>query len=94
MGRADTRHQKKLAADFKAKCIKEQAPCHLCGQPIDFTAAPQTPDAYELDHYYPRSTRPELTDDPANFRAAHSSCNRSRCKGTAVFALGNQSEQW
>ncbi|MFS0086436.1 HNH endonuclease, partial [Corynebacterium striatum] len=47
-----------------------------------------------LDHYYPRSTHPELTDDPANFRAAHSNCNRSRGKGTAVYALGQQSEQW
>ncbi|ATZ08318.1 HNH endonuclease [Corynebacterium striatum] len=94
MGWANTRYQKKLAAEFKARCTKDNTPCHLCGQPIDYTAPPQTPDAFELDHYYPRSTHPELVEDPANFRAAHSNCNRSRGKGTAIHTLGNQSEQW
>lgn len=81
-------------AEFKAESEACAAPCWLCQQPIDYAAPAGTPDAFELDHYYPRSEYPELTWDPSNFRAAHSSCNRARGKRDAPLGLGPLSAVW
>lgn len=63
---------------FLGICENNHTPCWLCGKPIDYTAKPQTAKAFELDHARPVSTHPELALEPSNFRASHSSCNRSR----------------
>lgn len=81
-------------ADYKAECAAEDARCWLCLQPIDYAAPAGSPDAFELDHYYPRAEFPELTWERSNYRPAHSSCNRSRGKRDAPIALGPTTIDW
>lgn len=83
-----------LSASFRSQCATDNTPCHLCGMKIDYNAAPNTRDAFEADHFYPRSTHPELTLDPANLRASHHSCNRARGNRPVTGTLGTPSEVW
>jgi 5-methylcytosine-specific restriction endonuclease McrA len=69
---------RQLRARFRSQCHAAHARCWLCGGPIDWDAAPNTPASFEVDHALPRSTHPELAWEPANFRPSHVSCNRSR----------------
>ena len=91
-----TRNMRTLKKTFRTASEQTNEPCWLCGQPIDYTAPPEHPDAFELDHYHPVSTHPQLMEDPANFRPAHSSCNRSRgdTDPTNLLAIGDQSRAW
>ena len=54
-------------ARFKAECKARQARCTgwpgACGGPIDYSAAPQTSQAWELCHVIPASVRPDLAYD-------------------------------
>lgn len=90
----DSRNAKAQKKEFRAQCQAMTEPCWLCGQPIDYEAPPNTPDSFDLDHFYPQSTHPELAEDPANFRASHCSCNRSRKAGQPMPDLGTLSEAW
>ncbi|RVW06235.1 HNH endonuclease [Rhodococcus spongiicola] len=89
-----TRRHKTLRADFRSRCHQRAAPCHLCGQPIDYTLPREHPDAFQLDHYHPVKTHPELVDDTNNFRASHGGCNASRGAGEPTATLGTPSETW
>ena len=75
---------RQTAARFRSRCAKASAPCWLCGQPIDYSAPPQTPAAFEADHYHPVATHPHLAYMTSNLRPAHSSCNRSRGSKTVT----------
>lgn len=79
-------------ARYRAQCEAVSAVCHLCGQGIDYE--PNSIDAFELDHFYPVSTHPELYLDLGNFRPSHSSCNRSRGDRDVTPVLGIPSEDW
>lgn len=70
------------------------APCWICGQPIDYRAKAGTPDAWEPDHVRPVDRFPELAYDPGNIAPAHCSCNRSRGSGGAGGTLGTPSRAW
>ncbi|MGO9157368.1 hypothetical protein [Mycobacterium sp.] len=35
-------------------------PCWICGAPVNYNAPPQSPDAFETDHYWPAVTHPHL----------------------------------
>lgn len=74
------------------------ARCWICGDPIDYGAKPQTPFAWEPDHFKPVELYPELAYDLANIRPAHSKCNRRRGIGTpkrtAKGGLGTPSRDW
>lgn len=70
------------------------APCWICGQPIDYDAPAGTPDAYEPDHVRPVSRFPELEFSLENIRAAHCSCNRSRGDGSGIDRIGMSSRRW
>ena len=70
------------------------AACWICGQPIDYRAAPGTPDAWEPDHAVPVRDAPELAFDPGNILPSHSSCNRARGKGESGNDLGTPSRAW
>lgn len=73
-----------LAAKFRKRCEAEQACCWLCDNVIDYTAKPQTPNAFEADHLHPVSTHPHLAFVMSNLRPAHSSCNRRRGNAPAL----------
>ena len=74
--RVSTRAFQKARDRFFAEGQQDDAPCWLCGQPIDYTAQPgTTDDSHELDHYVPVSVDPSLQYDPGNFRHAHRVCN-------------------
>lgn len=98
MTRSNTRRFKQDRATFRATCATEQQRCWLCAQPIDYTAPHddyRNDDRFELDHYYPVSTHPELQHDPANFRPSHAGCNRTRGNSTVTSTLdGTLSRDW
>ena len=79
------------------------APCWICGQPIDYRAKSSNrdynPRAWEPDHVLPRSEYPELTYDLTNIRPSHAYCNRSRGQSDGAEAasrnrLGKRSRDW
>lgn len=69
---------RRLAARFKTICKARNEACWRCNLPIDYDAEPETSNAFEADHYWPRDTHPHLAYDITNLRPSHSSCNRSR----------------
>jgi len=77
---------RQVAQQFRARCAAVSAPCWICGQHIDYAAAPQTESAFEADHKMPVETHPHLAFMPSNLRPSHSSCNRSR--GTKPIVAG------
>lgn len=68
------RHRKTIAA--------RKPPCHICGQPIDYTLPHEDPMAFVVDHVIPlaKGGRDELP----NKAAAHKACNRT--KGAKIAA--------
>lgn len=60
-------------AELRAAVLAEHGPwCWLCGGPLDLGR----PGAIHLDHVQPRADGG--TDDPANLRPAHQTCNQTR----------------
>lgn len=95
--RKTTRQFNKARAAFKEKCKAENAPCWICGFEVDYQAPAddyKNDDRFELDHFYPVSTHPELQHDPGNFRASHSACNRERGAGSPRPPIGIPSRKW
>lgn len=92
-GRTD-RRWRELSKAFRAQCREADVPCWMCGQPIDWNAPDDGPDCFNVDHFYPVSTHPELANDPANFRCSHRACNIARGNGEAPLSLGTLSEDW
>lgn len=79
---------------FRASCRKLGLPCHICGQGIDYDIPAGEPDSFEVDHFYPVDTHPELFEDIANFRPSHKGCNSSRGTADVKPVLGQLSEAW
>lgn len=93
--RVSTRAFQKARDRFFAEGLKDDAPCWLCGQPIDYAAQPgTTDDSHELDHYVPVSVDPSLQYDPGNFRHAHRVCNILRGASPPKLSLGLHSRRW
>lgn len=85
-----------LKEAFKGRCRTSNALCHLCvargdseNAAIDYRAKPQSPNAFEADHYHPVETHPQLAYEVSNLRASHSRCNRQR-RDELVKDLGTQ----
>ena len=76
--RPDSAWYRKQRTRFRNQGETTDAPCWICGQPIDYTAQRGQPNSHTLDHLHPVSHAPELHDDPANWRHAHHACNASR----------------
>lgn len=87
-----SRNHRRLSANQRAKHL----PCHLCGQPIDYTLPWDDQMAYQPDHYYPVSTHPHLAEDPGNYRSSHARCNKARgdTPMTAILGLGITANDW
>ena len=75
---------------------RDRAPCHICGQPIDYSLDPSScSDAWEPDHIQPVRKRPDLELDLTNIAASHKRCNRARGDGTnGDNTLGMRSRIW
>lgn len=87
VARVNTRRMRQLRRDFFEEGrrfdadprTRDQSVCWLCGQRIDYDAAPGTSeDSHELDHAVPVSEAPDLQEEPSNFRHAHRRCNAAR----------------
>ena len=95
-----TRRYMRLRATFKQQSADNNTPCHICGQPIDYTIpwkdqdGTVNDDAFELDHIYPVSTHPEHAEDPAGFRASHRACNRKRSNKLTYTGIGQTTRVW
>lgn len=90
----NSRTYMRLRDRFRGQCAGVGALCHLCGQTIDYTIPAGETDAFEVDHFHPVDTHPELFEDIANFRASHKGCNGSRGSKDVKPTLGQPSETW
>ncbi len=74
---------------------RDQSVCWICKGRIDYDAAPGTTDqSHELDHYHPVSLRPDLQEDPTNFRHAHARCNAERGNRQPTTNIGETVPDW
>lgn len=89
-----TRRYRTLREEFRRRCKARETPCWLCGKPIDYTLPKAHPDAFNLDHAIARAIRPDLAEDPANFRPAHKVCNERRGSAAPSIDIGAASERW
>lgn len=97
--KADSRRFKEvLRPAFFVECKAAGLPCWLCDMAIDYDAEPDdyaNDSRFQLDHYHPSSTHPELHEDPANFRPSHAGCNRERGNEMPSPSLfGTRSRDW
>lgn len=91
----DTQTWRKLRVQCYQRDKMLNAPCHICGQPIDYKAKPSTTaKSYEPDHVISPKLRPDLAEVPENVRAAHMSCNRSKRDKAGIDELGRTSRRW
>lgn len=84
---------------LRAQCFERDkarnAPCHICGQPIDYSLGHSTcADAYEADHVITVDAHPELALLPENVGASHRRCNRARGKKAGIDNLGRRTRDW
>lgn len=94
-GSTSRRWKTKIRPTFRAQGAEANAPCWLCGQPIDYSITDQNDDeVWEPDHLYPRSTHPQHAEDPACFRHGHRRCNRTRGNKLHVTGLGTLTRDW
>ena len=96
-----TRRYRKLRAAFREECRTHVnpdgsvgAPCWLDGLPINYSLPREHPESFNLDHAYPVSERPDLAEDPANFRPSHRHCNEERGDDEPFIQIGSPSEDW
>lgn len=97
MARSTTRAFNADRAAFREASTRDESPCWLCGQAIDYDAPHDdysNDDRFQLDHQFPVSTHPQLQHDPANFRPSHAGCNRERGNKPPRPGLGTPSQQW
>jgi hypothetical protein len=68
------RHRKIIA--------KDEPPCAICHEPIDYTAHHLDPMSFTIDHITPRArSGPDTLD---NLQAAHRKCNRAKSDKVAA----------
>ena len=84
---------------LRAQCYERDrargAVCHICKQPIDYSAKPSsTPNSYEPDHLRDVRKHPELALLPENIGASHRMCNRARGRRAGLNNLGTPSRDW
>ena len=63
--------------ELRARVLREESVCWLCGQPIDFGAPPKSTYSASVDHVVARDKGGDMFDR-ANLRAAHYGCNSGR----------------
>jgi hypothetical protein len=90
----DSPQMKKLLAEHRAKCARENACCWLCGGEIRYDLKYPHPFCFETDHAITVKERPDLLMDVLNFRPSHRDCNESRGTDAPPLTFGDPSEIW
>lgn len=69
---------------LKARLRAEGRPCHICGQPIDYSLPPGTPWSFEADHVVPRARGGAVLDYGTSTRRTASATRgrASTCRAT------------
>lgn len=78
----------------KATGKRNNTPCCLCGQPIDYSLPSTDPDGCSLQHIKARKFFPELMWVPSNWAPAHLVCNQSAGTGVKPTQVGVTSTDW
>ena len=60
----------------RATIRRTEAPCHICGYPIDYAIPSPDPMSFEVDHVIPLARGG--VDELANKAASHRVCNRAK----------------
>lgn len=63
----------------RAAIAAHKPPCHLCGEPIDYSLKSPHPQSFEVDHVVALARGG--SDTLANKRAAHRACNQAKAAG-------------
>jgi hypothetical protein len=108
--RTNTRNMHKLRKEFYLQGKRQAASpdpevralaecwnpgCVMPTREIDYIAKPGTTDAsHHLDHYHTVEDRPDLQEDPDNFRHSHMLCNLKRGKHAPKPGLGTPVKPW
>ncbi len=85
---------RRLRADLRRAWQARDAPCAHDGQRIDWTAPPDDPASFQLDHVVPVSVDRDRALDPTNCLPSHRRCNSSRGNGPMPLDLGTPSRRW
>ncbi|WP_314711974.1 HNH endonuclease signature motif containing protein [Propionibacterium acidifaciens] len=75
-----------LRDKHRTTIARNQPPCAICGQPIDYTLPHDNPMAYVVDHIIPIAAGGPDTID--NKQPAHRDCNRQ--KGDTIGGLSTK----
>lgn len=67
---------------FRRIIAKDEPPCHVCGNHIDYQAHHLHPDSFTIDHITPLNRGG--TDTLDNIGAAHRRCNRAKSDKVAA----------
>ena len=92
-----TQRWRRLRRKLYERDRRADAPCWICGLPIDYRARTGSPRSWEPDHVRPVAQFPELAFDEANIRPSHCACNRARGQGDRQGAsrqLGEPTRLW
>ena len=91
----DLRYTRKMRAIRGRYKADRPQPCMRCGQPIDYDAPPDDPNAFNLGHIKSYSSHPELRQDPGNLQQEHAGCNKSAgARDGTSYTLGQTSRDW
>lgn len=62
----------------RAQSAALNLPCHICGEPIDYTLHYPHPRSYSTDHRVAVSVDAALAEDPGNLQPSHLVCNQRK----------------
>ena len=74
----------KQARTFRSACQQADAPCYLCGRPIDYTLSGRTPGGFSADHLEPIANGGVLLPGFAGLAPTHLRCNSKRGAGRTI----------
>lgn len=91
----DARAWRNLQQITITAAARRNAPCALCGLPINYRARNKNADdAASVDHIKPWRDHPNLRLDPANLQIVHQACNRAKGATSGPPSIGNTSRRW
>ena len=77
----------------KAEGRRNNSPCCICQQDIDYNLAYPHPQSCSVQHVKSRNSYPHLTWEPSNWKPAHLDCNKA-AGITEDMGMGVTSQDW